>query len=746
MNQVIQQVQPGIEQDDAINWAQHFRFVLDNLRLIASVAFVVTMFGMVYAFIARPIYEANILIQVEEGTEQSGSVLGDISNLFDVKTGAASEMEILRSRLVVSRAVDNARLYIDAQPKYFPVIGAWIARHNKRLSDPGLLGYGGYAWGAEHADVPVFDVPEELEGTAFVLTVEGGDSFRLNADDHGIELRGHVGDTARFHTAVGDIELRVDRLFAKPGAQFLLTRMPHLQAVEKLQNALSISERGKQSGIISATLDSPDPKLASRVLNEIGREYVRQNAERKSEEAEKSLAFLGKRLPDLKQELEQAETRYNEFRNRRGTVDLGEESKSMLQQSASSQATLAELKQRREELLIRFQNGHPTVEAINQQIREVSRELARIDAKMKTLPAVEQDVLRLSRDVKVNTDLYTALLSASQELRLAAASKVGSVRLVDTAAIPVKPVKPKRLLLVVVTGLIGLVLGTLGAYVKKTFSGRIDSPREVEKLLGLPVSATIPYSERQKQLGSQIHGNAKKVSVLSHDVPADNAIESLRGFRTSLQFSMLNARNNIVMITGPTPEVGKSFVSANFATVLAAIGKKVLLIDGDLRTGQLHRFFGVERKNGLSDAINAEIVLDQVIHNNVVENVDFIATGCLPDKPAELLAHNNFGRLLQLLCARYDFILIDTAPVLVASDALVVGSHAGTIFNIVRGGYSTADEIEEAVKRLNQAGHTVTGTVFNDMKPRSTRYGYGPGYRGYRYADNKSNEAGHVTH
>lgn len=236
---------------------------------------------------------------------------------------------------------------------------------------------------------------------------------------------------------------------------------------------------------------------------------------------------------------------------------------------------------------------------------------------------------------------------------------------------------------------------------------------------------------------ARVHGDTKEVSVLSHDVPSDGAIESLRGFRTSLQFAMLSARNNIVMITGPTQEVGKSFVSANFATVLAAIGKKVLLIDSDLRTGKLHRYFGVERNSGLSDVINAEIPLDQIIHKNVVDNVDFISTGCLPPKPAELLAHREFGHILQLLAARYDFVLIDTAPVLVVSDALVVGTHAGTIFNIVRGGQSTVDEIEEAVKRLNQAGHTVTGTVFNDMKPHSVRYGYGTGYDAYRYVKEK---------
>jgi tyrosine-protein kinase Etk/Wzc len=327
-------------------------------------------------------------------------------------------------------------------------------------------------------------------------------------------------------------------------------------------------------------------------------------------------------------------------------------------------------------------------------------------------------------------------------MRLVEAREAGNARLLDDAAKPVKPIRPRRLMIVFAACFIGVLLGVAGAFVKKTMYSGIDNPREIETLLGLTLSATIPHSENQDRLYAQIQNKAKKVSVLPHDAPSEGAIESLRSFRTSLQFSMLDSKNNIVLITGPTPEVGKSFVSANFAAVLASIGKKVLLIDGDMRTGYLHRYFGLERKGGLSEALTAHsiVTLDQVIHKNVVENVDFISTGTLPSKPAELLAHENFGKLLELFSRRYDYVLIDTAPVLGFSDALIVGSHAGAIFNIVRGGVSTVGEIEEAVKRMNQAGRTVTGTVFNDMKPNSARYGYGYGstYEKYRKAEYKS--------
>jgi tyrosine-protein kinase Etk/Wzc len=731
MNLPIQQVQSNTEQDETIDLAKYFSVVLDNRWLIVGVALVVTLMGVVYAYTAKPSYESNILLQVQDGTGSNKELVGDLSNVFDVKTQAVSEMEILRSRMVVSRAVDDLRLYIHVLPKYVPVVGAWLARRSTRLSNPGLPGFPGYVWGTEQADVSVFNVPQRLEGDEFVLTATGGGNFRLSHRGQKVEFDGRVGGTVKVPAGLGLIELRVDRLIAKPGAEFLLTRSARIDTIEGLQASLNIAEKGKQSGIIGVSLEGSNPKTTSDVLNQIGRVYINQNVERKAEEAQKSLSFLNNQLPDLKRELERSEARYNKMRNARGTIDLGEESRNVLQQSTASQSKLVDLRQKKDELLTRYQDAHPAVQAIDHQTKSLERELASIDAKIRKMPAIEQEIFRLTRDVKVNTELYTTLLNTAQQLRMVTASKVGSARLLDMAEPHYRPVKPKRMMAVSLAALMGVFLGVVAAFIKKRLAGRIDDPAEIEQRLGLPVAATIPHTASQEKLYAQIQGDSRNVSVLPHYAPFDIAIESLRGFRTSLQFSMMESRNNIIMITGPTPGVGKSFVSANFAAVLAAIGKKVLLIDSDLRKGLLHRYFGLERKNGLSDAIAAEKSVDKIIHKDVVENVDFISTGELPPRPAELLAHRNFGKLLQLLSARYDFVLIDTAPVLAVSDPLVVATHAGATFNIVRGGVSTVGEVEETVKRLNRSGAKVTGILFNGVKSRA--YGYGPKYGKYAY-------------
>ena len=738
MNQPIQQLVPiNVPDDDEVDLATYLDILFDNRWLIISIALVITLLGTAYAFIAKPVYEANILIQVEDSPTSSKNILGDMASLFDVKTAATAEMEILRSRMVVSRAVDNLQLYTTVSPRYFPVIGGWLAAQNKQLSEPGLFGYGGYVWGSERIDVSTFNVPESINDRDFVLTVEANDQFRLSESKHDIELTGRVGSTLSVGTDGGNIELRVERLSAKPGAQFLLHRTSRLATIQKLQKDMEIAEKGKQSGVIGITLEGTNPKLTSSILNQVGGEYVRQNLERKSEEAEKSLTFLDKQLPDLKRQLEQSETKFNQFRNTSGTIDLGEEAKALLQQSVAAQTKMIELKQKREELLIRFTTDHPAVVGIDSQMKEIKSETQAITAQIKNLPLVEQDVLRLTRDVKVNTDLYTALLNVSQQLRLVKAGKIGTVRLVDAAMVPEDPIRPKRAIVIAIALLIGLFLGVISALVKKSLFGGVSDAHEIEQMLGLTVYANIPHSKPQEVLYQQVLAKSPQVSVLAQTEPTDTAIESLRSFRTSLQFALLDSKNNIVLITGPTPGLGKSFISVNLAAVLAVAGKKVLLVDADMRKGYLHQYFGLGREIGLSDIVAGASSLEQAVHKGVVENVDFISTGSLPPNPSELLLHENIGRLLQSLSGSYDYVLIDTPPVLPVSDTLILGPYVGAIFMITRAGQSTIGDIKESIKRCSQTGIPIKGVIFNDIKRRPGSYGYGYKYGKYRYTQYK---------
>ncbi len=706
-----------LPEEPTVDFKGYLNTLYESRWLIGTITGIITVVAVLYALLAKPVYEANLMIHVEEESPTaSKNILSEASSLFETKKAAIAEMELLRSRMVVSRAVDNLQLYIEVRPEYFPVVGSWFANQNgEALSQPGLFGQGGYVWGGEKAEVSVFEVPDSWLKREFIITARPGNRYRFSGGGQSIAFDATVGQRYRVPTPSGLVEIKVDRLHANPGARFRIKRNSRLGTIQAIQSAMVITEQGKQSGVIQVKLQGENAERIHALLSEIGREYMRQNLARKTEEAEKSLAFLNQQLPILKRQLEQSEDRYNQFRNAHGTVDLREEARMSLTQAAAARTRRMELIQKKTELLSRFTEDHPVVAAINRQRKEVEAEIEAIDTRIRKLPVMEQDEARLTRDIKVKTDLYTALSNTAQQLRLISVGRVSNVRLVDAPIAPERPIKPNRPLIVALAVVTGLFLGTLIAVTRKAMRGGIDDPAKVERLLRAKVVyASIPHSVNEDKLMRKVKGEGV-LPLLAQILPEDPAVESLRSFRAALQFSMPHFRNNIVVFAGPTRGVGRSFVTVNFAAVMAASGKRVLLIDADLRNGRLHRYFGVSRDHGLSMAVSGAAPVEGFIHRNVIDNLDFIPTGILPPNRSDFLLHLNFSTLLETLSPNYDLVLIDTPPLLQAADALVVGARAGAVFLLARAHVTTDAEITESVKRLNHAGLSPQGVLFNNI-------------------------------
>ncbi|MDO8248194.1 MAG: polysaccharide biosynthesis tyrosine autokinase [Rhodoferax sp.] len=727
-------LQAAQDDEDSINLLDLLDVVIDQRWLIAGATAVVVALGGTYAFVATPIYEANSLIQVEDSKAggSMSSMLGDMGSMFDIKSPATAEIEILRSRLVIGQAVANLKLDLDVQAKYVPIFGRWLASRATEPSDPGFLGMSGYVRGTESLQVAYLQVHKSLEGDRFsvVTTAQG---FELHSPDGDTLGQGRWGEPLTFKHEGQSGSLLVASAVGKPGAEFYITRSSHLGVTEKLQKDMKIAEQGKQSGVISVSLEGADPTRTAKVLNEVGALYVRQNVERKAAEAEKTISFLNTQLPQLRKELESSENKFNQFRNQNGTFDLGSEAKVLLDQAVTLRVKLLELQQKRKELETRFTSQHPTIQVLDAQIKDVNAQIGSMEGKAKTFPNVEQDLLRLTRDVKVNNELYTSLLNSFQQLRLVKEGKVGNVRIVDVAAVPERPIKPQRSMVVALSGVLGLLAGLGLAFVRNSLRPGIKTPEDIEQHLGLHVFATVPHSRDQEELTTEMDANKTGMHLLANLRPEDPGVESLRSLRTALQFAMLDAPNNVVLITGPTPGIGKSFTSANFAAVLGAGGKRVLLIDADMRKGHIHKSFGLERGRGLSELIAGSQALAQVIHKDVSLQLDLITTGTLPPNPAELLMSPGTVQLLQTLSSQYDIVLIDTPPVLAVSDTQVIAPYAGTVFLVARSEVSTLGELQESSKRLKQSGVTVRGVIFNDVNISKRRYGYGGGY-GYKYS------------
>lgn len=281
---------------------------------------------------------------------------------------------------------------------------------------------------------------------------------------------------------------------ARPGIEFSLRYVSKLAAIEQVQKAMLVAEIGKQSGLISITMSGPEAKSTYDTLTAIGREYIHQNVTRKLEEAEKSLAFLEKQLPDIKQRLDDSESAFYRFRNQSGTVDLPEESKLSLQQLAAVKARQLELRQKRNEALVMYTAEHPVIQALQQQLDQLDREISRANAHIRQLPILEQELLRLSREVKVNTELYSALLNSAQQLRLVKAGKVSNVRLIDLPMLPEQPARPHRGTIMAIAAATGLCLGLAVVVLQRLLVKGIQSAGAIEQLLGARVVyANIPH-------------------------------------------------------------------------------------------------------------------------------------------------------------------------------------------------------------------------------------------------------------
>ncbi len=715
--------------------------VIDQRWLVSSMAAAGLIIGGAYAYLSTPIYATNSLVQVEKaGGNPLEGALGQAGALLDNSASIAAEMEILRSRMIVGRVVEQLQLDLNVRPRHAPVVGQWLSRRASEPSEPGFLGMSGYVTGNESVKIARFEVSPPLLGQTFVLAVTA-DGVALRSGEGSNIVTGAVGQSLAFTHQGASGTLQVAAVNARPGAEFLLTRGSPLAVTRGLQGALNISEQGRASGVINISLEGEDPRLIARIINEIAAQYVRQNVERTAAEAEKSLAFLDTQLPALRRQLEASEDRLSRFRNERGSFDLAAEASALLSQMVELRTQAWELQQKRKELEERYTGEHPAMAALDHQLRAVRTEIARLERNAKALPATEQDLLRLTRDVKVNSTLYTNLLDSFQQLRLVKEGKVGNVRVIDSAFVPEHPIKPRRSSLLGLGLLLGLAAGMALAFLRSYLRSEIQSPEEIERGTGMNVLATVPLSAQQLALSQHMNQHKGGLHLLAQRHGTDVAIEGLRSLRTALQFAMLEADNKLVLLTGPAPSIGKSFVSANFAAVLAAGGKRVLLIDADLRKGHLHRYFGKQRGPGLSELVAGQHPLDQVLHTAVVPGLDFITSGQLPPNPAELLGSERTRHVLAQLCEQYDIVIVDSAPVLPVSDSHVLASQAGTVLLVARAEQSSVGDLVESSKRLQQAGAQVRGVVFNglDLSRRRYGYGYSNGYRYGRYRYRQDN-------
>ncbi|MEZ8805125.1 polysaccharide biosynthesis tyrosine autokinase [Vibrio atlanticus] len=716
--------QSHTDNSDEIDLGKLLGILLDAKWIIMLTTFAFAVFGIAIALFSTPIYKADALIQIEEKSSGGiSSMVGDMGELFSQESSATTEVEIIKSRMILGETVDKFNLTTVLSPNYVPIVGKGFARLTGDIN---------------HIVVSRFTLPSYMNSYAHtikILDAEQG-TYQLVRDDERIILQGRVGELA----TTDDYSLFVAGFESQNDFEFLIGKRSRLEAIGWLKSSLTLSEQGKQSGILKLSFEGENKQQISEILNHISQIYFLQNVKRNSAEAEKSLSFLESHLPGIKSELTGYEDVLNNYRQENESIDLGLEAQSTLKVMVELEAQLNELTFKESEISQRFTKDHPAYKALLDKRKTLLSEKERLNKQVQKLPRTQREVLRMTRDVEVNQQIYIQLLNKVQELSIIKAGTVGNVRILDDAQVYAHAVKPKKPLIIALATLLGGMLSVALVFVKAAFHRGVESPDQIEQI-GLPVYAAVPKSDLQVELTNRFKLKKQKTkgtqALLAESNPADLSIEALRGLRTSLHFAMLEAKNNILMISGPAPGIGKSFISTNFAAVAAKTGQKVLLIDADMRKGYLQQSFGFKWDNGLSDLLSSKQEFSQFTKTAAVANLDVITRGQVPPNPSELLMHPRFSELMEWASKEYDLVIIDTPPVLAVTDPSIVGAFAGTTLMVARFGLNTIKEIDVARNRFEQSGIEVKGIIFNAIeKKASSTHGYG--YYNYAYISNEN--------
>ncbi|EPM8565949.1 polysaccharide biosynthesis tyrosine autokinase [Acinetobacter baumannii] len=724
--------QQNTNTEDTIDLKELFFSLIAQWKLIALCVILSVVCALLYLRVTPDTYSVDALVQVEDSKGASAALLGDLSQMIEQKSPAQAEIEILKSRLVLGSVIKDLHLNIQVSSTENTFTHRLLSDtdYKTEYAKKSVL----FKDGLKSFDIRQFEIPAYYLDKNLLLDFDKQSLRLTDPDTEEVILTVPLNQA---NSVTGPYGLWKVAIFTKDqfDSTYNIKKLSLPLAIKSISSDYSVEEKGKLTGILGLSYQGQDQEHITKVLNAILATYSAQNIERRSAESAQTLKFLDEQLPDLKKQLDDAERQFNKFRQQYNTVDVTKESELYLTQSITLETKKAELEQKQAEMAAKYTAEHPAMREINGQLAAINKQIGELNSTLKQLPDVQRQYLQLYREVEVKTQLYTALLNSYQQLRIAKAGEIGNVRIVDTAIEPVQPIKPKKLLVLILSVFVGGFIGTLIALLRNMLRTGIKDSGQIENELDLPVYATVPRSPIQESR-IKILKKKKSIPILAVKNSDDIAIESLRSIRTAIHFALANAKNNIIMIAGPSPEVGKSFISTNLATIFAQGDKRVLLIDADMRRGYMHKYFDVDVKPGLSELLSGQADLQKVLHKTQVTNLDVITCGKSPTNPSEILSSNQFKELLEQLQSQYDHIIIDTPPVLAVTDGIIISQYTGVNLIVARYAKSQMKELELTVNRFEQAGVKVNGFILNDIQRASAGYGYGYNYA-YAYKAQK---------
>lgn len=740
------------DDNDEIDLLALFLVLLRGWKIILFFALLGLLLGVLYTRYVNPTFQSDALIQIEESSQGVAALGENISNLVgsDASTGE-TEAELIRSRMVLEPVVDALNLRVRLSD---PTIG-YIEKikSNRTYTQINTAEEVTLETSDGQVVIKQFDVSKDYLNKGFSLVKsENGFTLTNGFDD----FKGQFNKPYQFNGANGQIRITVAQLPENNHPVNIYKQSLH-NATNAINGALSVVEKGKGTGIIQLTMTGPNQQQTTSILSQVVQSYFGQNQARGSEETTQTLEFMETQIPVLREKLEKSEAKFNEFREQSGTIDVTQESQILLAENARIDAQLSDLKLKKADLTTYYTEEHPLVIQINDQIEVLNNRKQQIKNTIQELPEIQREFLQLSEDVGIDREIYLTLLKNYQQLQIAKAGQLGYARIIDMPISTFRAIAPKKLQIWLLSMFLGTLLGAVLALIKSLLRNVVKDPERLEEKTGVPVVATIPRSP----LLTRLRKNKKSPNrLLAH---ADNdslSYEAIKSLRTNLMFGMpvvgkVGERAKVILITGESPRVGKSFISANLTEVFSQLDKKVLIIDADMRLGELHKVFNMDQHNGLADYLMqdtthlskeaAQVVshdgiqesssLASFIHPTGIDNIDFMPRGEHPRNPASLLANGSFDHLMTELNLYYDYIIIDSPPILAASDAMILAQYVDKVLMVARYDKSIEGQVVYAVNQMNKANINVDGIILNDVQQGiMSKYSY---HYSYAYGNNQ---------
>ena len=745
------------ENNDDIDLMALLFAILRGWKTVLFFALIGLLIGVLYGRYVNPTFKSDALIQIEENSQGISALGTNASELIAPQSSKAqTESELIRSRMILEPVVDKLNLRIRLTD---PSIG-YIDRIKSDRVATQVNTTDGVSLQTEDGDAQIsqFNVSQAYLNQTFTLTKSETGFVLSNGFD---DFKGQLNKPHLFKGVDGQIQITVTDL-PDNSHPINLAKQSLQITTDSINSKLSVVEQGQQTGIVELSMTGSNQQQVSLILKEIILSYVDQNQTRGSEETTRTIKFMETQIPDLKKKLEDSEAVFNKFRENNGTIDVSKEAELLLSENSQIDTQINELKLKKADLTTYYTEEHPLVIQINEQLDVLNRRKQNIDDTIEGLPEIQREFLQLSEDTAINREIYLTLLKNYEQLKVVRAGQIGYARIIDLPINTFNAIAPNKPQIWVLATLLSTMIGVLLVLLKNMLRNVVKDPERIEAKTGVPVVATIPRSPLLTRLRKDKKAPNRLLAYVDSNSLSYEAIKSLR---TSLMFGMTTPeqagqRAKVILITGESPGVGKSFISANLTEVFAQLDKKVLIMDADMRLGELHKIFGMTQDNGLADYLsqdklsqnmtdfaqnNAQIPeaittqknsnLASFIHPTNIDNIDFMPRGEYPRNPASLLSDSRLNNLMTELSLHYDYIIIDSPPILAASDAMILAQYANKVLMVTRYDNSIEGQLVYAVNQMNKANIEVDGIILNDVQQGiMSKYSY---HYSYAYGNNQ---------